>query len=138
MRIFVQGCFDMLHSGHIAFFEEASTIGDLYVGLSSDETVFNLKGTKTIYKNEERLYMVKSIRHVKDAWINSGSGLMDFEKEIREFKPNIFFVNEGGYTPDMQVLCKELGIELVISQRIPALGLPFRSTTALRNECRIP
>lgn len=128
----------MLHSGHVAFFQEASTKGDLYVGLGSDETVYDLKGRKTINTNAERLYMVKSIRFVKDAWINSGSGLMDFEKEIRNLKPDIFFVNEEGFTPDKQALCKELGIELMVSRRIPMRGLPARSTTALRSECRIP
>ncbi len=137
-KVFVSGCYDMLHSGHVAFFQEASIHGDLYVGLGSDETVYNLKGRKTINTNAERLYMVKSIRFVKDAWINSGSGLMDFEKELRELKPDIFFVNEDGYTPDKRKLCEELGIELLVSKRIPQQGLPVRSTTALRQECRIP
>lgn len=137
-KIFVSGCYDMLHSGHVAFFKEASQLGDLYVGLGSDETVYNLKGRRTINTNSERLFMVKSIRFVKDAWINSGSGLMDFESEIRELKPDIFFVNEDGYTPDKQALCQETGIELLVSKRIPASGLPARSTTALRSECRIP
>ena len=137
-KVFVSGCYDMLHSGHVAFFQEAAIHGDLYVGLGSDETVFNLKGRKTVNTNAERLYMVKSIRFVKDAWINSGSGLQDFESEIRQLKPDIFFVNEDGFTPDKQALCKELGIELLVSKRIPQRGLPVRSTTALRSECRIP
>ena len=138
MKVFVSGCYDMLHSGHVAFFEEAATLGDLYVGLGSDETVFKLKGRKTINPNSERLYMVKSVRFVKEAWINSGTGLMDFEKELRELHPDIFFVNEDGYTPEKQVLCKELDIQLIVSKRIPVKGLPARSTTALRKECRIP
>jgi hypothetical protein len=75
---------------------------------------------------------------VKDAWINNGSGLMDFEKEILELKPDIFFVNEDGFTPDKQKFCDLLGIQLVVSRRIPHRGLPPRSTTALRKECRIP
>ena len=137
-KIFVSGCYDMLHSGHVAFFKEAASHGDLYVGLGSDETMFKLKGRKTINTNAERLFMVKSVRYVKDAWINSGSGLLDFEKEFRELKPDMFFVNEDGFTPDKQALCNELGIELLVSKRIPIHGLPVRSTTALRSECRIP
>ena len=138
MKVFVSGCFDMLHSGHIAFFQEASTLGDLYVGLGSDETIYYLKGRKTINSNAERLYMVKSIRFVKDAWINSGSGLMDFEIELRALQPDIFFVNEDGYTPDKRALCKSIGAQLIVSKRIPTKGLPLRSTTSLRNECYIP
>jgi len=137
-KVFVSGCYDMLHSGHVAFFKEASTLGDLYVGLGSDETVYNLKGRRTINTNKERLFMVKSIRFVKDAWINAGSGLMDFEEEIRALNPDVFFVNEDGFTPDKQAFCNETGIELLVSKRIPASGLPTRSTTSLRSECRIP
>ncbi|MCK7461463.1 MAG: hypothetical protein MZU84_05065 [Sphingobacterium sp.] len=55
------------------------------------------------------------------------SGLLDFEHELREMKPDIFFVNEDGYTRDKKKLCDELGIELVVSRRIPQAGLPPRS-----------
>jgi cytidyltransferase-like protein len=137
-KVFVSGCFDMLHSGHVAFFEEAAGHGDLYVGIGSDRTISDLKGRRTINGERERLYMIKSLRCVKDAWINIGSGLLDFEHELREMKPDIFFVNEDGYTPDKKKLCDELGVELVVSKRIPQSGLPPRSTTALRSECRIP
>jgi len=137
-KVFVSGCYDMLHSGHVAFFQEASVLGDLYVGIGSDKTVFDLKDRKTINKENERLYMVQSVKYVKEAWINSGSGLMDFEKELRKLRPDIFFVNNDGFTPDKQTLCKELGIELVVSKRVPHQGLPKRSTTDLRKECRIP
>ncbi len=137
-KIFVSGCYDMLHSGHVAFFEEAAAYGDLYVGLGSDRTIAQLKGRKTINTDRERLYMVNALKVVKEAWINQGSGMLDFELELRELKPDIFFVNEDGYTPDKQKLCEELGIELKVSKRIPHQGLPTRSTTALRKECRIP
>jgi cytidyltransferase-like protein len=137
-KVFVSGCFDMLHSGHVAFFEEAARHGDLYVGIGSDQTINGLKGRCTINGERERLYMIKSLKYVKDAWINRGSGLMDFEQEIRELRPDIFFINEDGYTPDKQKLCNELGIDLVVSRRIPKAGIPPRSTTALRSECRIP
>ena len=137
-KVFVSGCYDMLHSGHVAFFTEAASHGDLYVGIGSDKTIFELKARKTINTEAERLYMVKALRVVKDAWINSGSGLLDFEKELRELKPDIFFVNSDGATPLKEQLCKELGIEYMVSTRLPHSGLPTRSTTMLRRECRIP
>jgi cytidyltransferase-like protein len=137
-KVFVSGCFDMLHSGHVAFFEEASTYGDLYVGIGSDRTINELKGRRTVNGERERLYMIKSLRYVTDAWINRGSGLLDFEHELREMRPDIFFVNEDGFTPDKQLLCDEIGVELVVSRRMPQTGMPPRSTTALRSECLIP
>ena len=137
-KVFVSGCYDMLHSGHVAFFEEAATYGDLYVGIGSDATIYELKNRRPINPEKERLYMVKALRCVTDAWINSGSGIMDFAKEVEALKPDVFFVNTDGYTPAKQEFCDRLGIRLVVSQRIPYRGLPARSTTALRQECTIP
>ncbi len=43
--VFISGCFDMLHSGHVEFFQRAAALGDqLYVALGSDQTVYDLKG----------------------------------------------------------------------------------------------
>jgi cytidyltransferase-like protein len=128
----------MLHSGHVAFFEEAATLGDLYVGIGSDATISELKGRKTINTEQERLYMVSALKSVKHAFINKGKGLLDFEDDIIELKPDIFFVNEDGHTPAKESLCKKLGIEYLVSKRIPHGTLPVRSTTALRKECSMP
>jgi cytidyltransferase-like protein len=137
-KVFVSGCYDMLHSGHIAFFEEAALLGDLYVGIGSDATILELKGRKTINTEQERLYMVSALKSVKHAFVNKGRGLLDFEEDILEIRPDIFFVNEDGHTPAKEALCKRLGIEYVVSKRIPHGNLPVRSTTALRKECNIP
>ncbi len=137
-KVFVSGCYDMLHSGHVAFFEEAATLGDLYVGIGSDKTIKELKARKTINNDQERLYMVKALKTVKDAWINQGSGIIDFLEEIKQLKPDIFFVNTDGHSSVKEELCKELGIDYVVSKRVPHGNLPSRSTTALREECKIP
>jgi cytidyltransferase-like protein len=137
-KVFVSGCYDMLHSGHVAFFEEAAQHGDLYVGIGSDKTINELKARKTINSDAERLYMVISLKVVKEAWINRGSGLLDFLDELQTLKPDIFFVNTDGHTPQKEALCKEMNIEYIVSKRIPHGNLPARSTTALRQECRIP
>ncbi|NDV79759.1 adenylyltransferase/cytidyltransferase family protein [Dysgonomonas sp. 511] len=137
-KVFVSGCYDMLHSGHVAFFEEAAGYGELYVGIGSDKTIGELKARKTFNNEQERLYMVKALKCVKDAWINSGGGLLDFDEDIRHLQPDIFFVNSDGHSTLKENLCRELGIEYIVSKRVPHEGLPVRSTTALREECRIP
>ena len=73
-KVFVSGCYDLLHSGHIEFFIQASRYGDLYVGIGSDETYLEYKHRRPMFPQEERLFMVKSIKYVKDAYINAGSG----------------------------------------------------------------
>lgn len=137
-KVFVSGCYDMLHSGHVAFFEEAATLGDLYVGIGSDKTINELKARRTINNDQERLYMVKALKSVKDAWINQGSGIIDFLEEIKQLKPDVFFVNTDGHSSVKEELCKKLGIDYVVSKRLPHGNLPSRSTTALREECKIP
>ncbi len=137
-KVFVSGCYDMLHSGHVAFFEEAAKLGDLYVGIGSDTTIFGLKARRTINPEAERLYMVKALRCVKDAWINRGNGIMDFEEDVLRLKPDIFFVNTDGHSPAKEDFCKKHGIEYVVAKRVPHGNLPARSTTALRKECKIP
>ena len=139
-KVFVSGCFDLLHSGHVAFFREAEQFGDLYVGIGSDKTIEELKGRPTVNSEAERLYMVKAVRYVKDAFINSGNGLMDFEEDLKKLMPDVFVVNEDGYSPAKKMLCDRLGIELKVLERIPDAGLPPRSTTAIRSSgvCMLP
>ena len=131
-KVFVSGCFDMLHSGHIAFLQEAAGYGDLYIGLGSDKTIRELKGRDTINSEEERVYMLNALSCVYKAIVNSGSGLIDFLDDMKSLQPDIFIVNEDGHSPEKEQLCTELGIEYKVLKRIPHANLPARSSTALR------
>ena len=138
-KVFVSGCYDLLHSGHVEFFRQASQYGDLYVGIGSDATVLHYKNHKTLYPEQERLFMVKSIRYVKDAFINQGSGVMDFIPTVEALKPDVFVVNADGSNEEKRRFCVVRGIEFVVLQRTPAEGLTARSSTDLMAEtCRIP
>ena len=122
----------MLHSGHVAFFKEASAYGDLYVGIGADRTIEELKNHKPVYSEKERLYMVKAIRYVTDAYINTGSGMMDFVEIVDIVKPDVFVVNSDGGSETKRKFCEERGIEYVVLERVPDAGLEARSTTSLR------
>ncbi|NLN30169.1 MAG: adenylyltransferase/cytidyltransferase family protein [Bacteroidales bacterium] len=137
-KVFVSGCFDMLHSGHVAFLQEAARYGDLYIGLGSDKTIRELKGRDTVYSEEERAYMLSALKSVHRVSVNTGNGLMDFRDDMKNLSPDIFIVNEDGHSPEKEDLCKELGIEYRVLKRIPHANLPARSTTALRSSRPIP
>ncbi|MEK0423238.1 MAG: hypothetical protein RLZ95_1148 [Bacteroidota bacterium] len=137
-KVFVTGCFDLLHSGHIAFLEQAASFGDLYVCIGSDKTVYELKGRYPIITQDERRYMIQALKCVKACRINKGSGIIDFDQEIKIIQPDIFVVNEDGNTPAKAALCKSNGIEYKVLERIPSAGLPARSTTSLRTNSIIP
>lgn len=138
-KVFVSGCYDLLHSGHVEFFRQASEYGDLYVGIGSDATILDYKHHKTVYSEQERLFMVKSIRYVKDAYINAGSGVMDFVPTLDIVKPDILVVNSDGGNEDKRRICEERGIEYVVLERVPQAGLKARSSTDLKKtESQIP
>jgi cytidyltransferase-like protein len=137
-KVFVSGCFDLLHSGHVAFFQSAAEYGDLYVAIGSDKTIFELKGRRTVNSEEERLYMIQSLGCVHQAFISGGSGMLDFGQELDEVQPDIFVVNEDGDLSEKQKLCESLGIEYVVLSRDPHSDLTPRSTTALRDVNQIP
>ncbi len=138
-KVFVSGCYDLLHSGHVEFFRQAAQYGDLYVGIGSDATILDYKHHKTVYTEQERLFMVKSIRYVKDAYINAGHGIMDFIPTVDFVKPDILVVNEDGGNDEKRRFCEERGIEYVVLQRTPQEGLQARSSTSLKKtESQIP
>lgn len=138
-KVFVSGCYDLLHSGHVEFFRQASQFGELYVGIGSDQTILGYKHHKTFYPEQERLFMVKSIRYVKDAFINQGDGIMDFIPTVDMVKPDVFVVNVDGGSETKRKFCEERGIEYVELQRTPAEGLTARSSTDIKDStCQLP
>lgn len=137
-RVFVSGWFDMLHSEHIQFLQEAAVYGDVYVGIGSDKTFKELKGREPVYSQAERKYMLEALKYVKACFVNRGSGIIDFLESINEVSPDMFVVNEEGDVPARRHLCQQRGIKYVVLKRETHTGLPARSTTSLRKECYIP
>jgi len=132
-KVFVTGCYDWFHSGHVRFFEEVSQLGDLYVGIGNDANIARLKGPgHPLFPQQERRYIVGSIRYVKQCLINSGSGWLDAEPEIDKLRPDIYAVNEDGDRPEKREFCARRGIEYVVLRRLPKEGLSRRSSTELR------
>jgi len=132
-RVMVTGCFDWFHSGHVRFFEEVSQLGELYVVVGHDENIRLLKGPDhPMFLQDERRYMVQSVRYVKQGLISTGHGWLDAEPEISLIKPDIYAVNEDGDVPEKRAFCQARGIQYVVLKRIPKAGLPRRQSTDLR------
>ena len=132
-KVIATGCYDWFHSGHVRFTEEAAAYGDLYICLGSDANVRLLKGEgHPLLPEDERRYVVGSIKFVKQALITTGTGWLDADPEIRRLKPDIYIVNEDGDKGGKREYCEKLGIEYLVLKRTPAPGLPKRSSTDLR------
>lgn len=125
--VFTNGCFDILHRGHVEYLYAARALGDrLVVGVNSDDSVRRLKGPdRPVVPLEDRMYVLAGLGCV-DAVTAFGE---DTPRElIAELLPDIL-VKGGDYRPDQVVGAREVqdaGGEVII--------LPFiegRSTTSI-------
>lgn len=137
-RVFVSGCFDLLHAGHVEFLRRAAIYGELHVSIGSDETIRQLKGKVPVYSERERRFMLESLEAVHRVVIGSGSGKLDFEAELEAIRPDVFVVNSDGDDEAKQKLCRERGIDYVVLDRTPAPGLVSRSSTEVAGRANIP
>jgi rfaE bifunctional protein nucleotidyltransferase chain/domain len=97
MKVFTNGCFDVLHRGHIELLSYCANIGEVLVGLNSDKSVKRLKGNDRPVNNEkDRKIILESIRYVNEVII--------FEEDtpyelIKILKPDLI-VKGGDYLPN--------------------------------------
>jgi len=125
--VFTNGCFDILHRGHVEYLHRARSLGDLLVvGLNSDESVRRLKGpTRPVNPQEDRAYVLASLDAVDAVTL--------FEEDtprelIAALLPDVL-VKGGDYRLEDIVGAEEVteaGGEVVIAPLVPG-----RSTTSI-------
>ncbi|KAF8817893.1 Phosphoethanolamine-cytidyltransferase, partial [Cardiosporidium cionae] len=84
-RIYADGVFDLIHSGHFNAFRQAKAMGDrLVVGINSDEEVRTVKGSLTIYNEEERAEIVRACKWVDEVIIGTPYAVtIDFLNSVK-------------------------------------------------------
>ena len=130
--VFTNGCFDLLHIGHIRYLQEARTLGDfLFVGINSDASVKKLKGpTRPIQNENDRAEILAALRYVDAVCVFDQEDPLELVKMVR---PNIL-VKGGDWSID-----KIIGSDFVKSIGGQTLSLPYvegRSTTNIVNQFR--
>ena len=93
-KVFVSGCFDLIHSGHVEFFNEAAKFGQLYVRLGTDANILALKGHHTMYNDAERLFMVQNLKSVHDVAMSIGTGRYDYIEDMKVVRPDIYICGD--------------------------------------------
>lgn len=93
--VFTNGCFDLLHVGHVYALEKAKKEGDvLWVGINSDASVRTLKGkTRPIYPQEARLYLLNALQCIDGLILFDGT---DCARELELIQPDVY-VKSGHY-----------------------------------------
>jgi len=96
--VLTNGCFDLLHAGHVYSLQEASQLGDeLWILLNSDESVHGLKGaSRPIVPEQERAFCLAGLSCVSRVVIFNTKRIT---KEIRILEPDVY-VKAGDYTLD--------------------------------------
>ena len=137
-KVMVSGCFDLLHAGHIEFLKSASSYGNVHVFIGSDSNIKKLKNHEASFNQNERLFILQSIKYVYKAEISSGEGYLDFSENLKKLKPDFFIVNEDGNRDEKRELCKKYNVEYIVLSREPSKGLPARSSTQLKESKSLP
>lgn len=103
--VFTNGCFDILHAGHVAYLQQARALGDrLIVAINSDESVTRIKGEgRPINSLERRLAVLEGLQSVN--WVSCFEGDTP-EELIAQLQPSIL-VKGGDYTEE-QVVGREI------------------------------
>lgn len=123
--VFTNGCFDILHVGHIRYLQQAKSLGDLLVvGLNSDASVSRLKGpTRPIQNEEDRKELLLALEAVDAVFVFAEDTPLELIKEV---KPHLL-VKGGDWSEDQIV-----GADFVKSLGGEVKSLPFsqgKSTT---------
>ena len=116
IKVWTNGCFDVLHRGHIELFKYAKSRGDkLIVGVDSDKKVRKDKGKgRPINNQEDRIEMLRSIKYIDEVWcFNSTEELRDV---IKINKPDIMVI--GSDWKGKPVIGEEHTKELVFFDRV--------------------
>lgn len=116
---FTNGCYDLLHSGHVSIFKYCRTLADfLVVGLNSDKSVTRLKGPlRPIVDQQQRALVVASIRYVDMVVIFSEDTPYELIKAVKPY-----YLVKGGDYQESEVVGHDLVPHTKIFPLIENLG----------------
>lgn len=128
-KVFVSGCYDILHGGHIEFFNQAKALGDyLIVCFAGDKSLEAHKHKKPSIPEGHKKRVLESLRMVDEVVI--GDYLeelgLDFKQHFLRIKPDILAVTEDDrYGEQKTKLCQEIGAQYIVLPK----NLDFEKTS---------
>jgi len=138
--IFVSGCYDILHAGHVQFFTEARALGDrLIVCFASDEVLWKHKHRRSSLPQEHKRGLIEGLSMVDEVVIGERDELgLDFKDHFLRLRPDVLAVTEDDqYGEAKRALCAQAGAEYVILPKTPP-QFPAVSTSGIVRWIRAP
>ena len=135
VKVFVSGCYDILHAGHVQFFTDARALGDhLTVSFASREVLWDHKRRRSALPDEHKEALLRSLRMVDDVVVGRGARMgLDFEDDFRRLRPDVLAVTEDDqYAELKQALCRETGARYVALSKTPPAFEPVSSVRLVR------
>lgn len=132
-KIFVSGCYDIIHAGHIQFFEDARALGGhLTVNFASNAVLRLAKGREGSYPEDHKKKILESLRSVDEAVSSSNCHpVFDFEGNILTCGADVLAVTEDDKHKDAkEEFCRRHGIEFCVLPKRSALS-PLSTTKIL-------
>jgi cytidyltransferase-like protein len=134
-KIFVSGCYDILHAGHLQFFEEARALGDyLVVSFASAEVLWHHKRRKPSIPDDHKRVLLQGLRMIDEVVITEGhkEGL-DFEEDFLRIRPDFLIVTEDDrYGHLKRELCEQVGAQYTVLPKTPPRFEPVSSSSIVR------
>ncbi len=135
IKVFVSGCYDIVHAGHVQFFREARALGDhLTVCFASAEVLWKHKRRKSSLPDEHKRALIAALRTVDEVVV--GEGLeegIDFREHFLRIRPQILAVTEDDKYADLKrALCAEVGAKYVVLPKTPPEFKPISTTEIVR------
>lgn len=134
-KIFVSGCYDILHAGHLQFFEEARALGDyLIVSFASAEVLWHHKRRKPSIPDDHKCVLLQGLRMVDEVVVTHGhkEGL-DFEEDFLRIRPDFLIVTEDDkYADAKQALCQQIGAQYTVLPKTPPRFEPVSTSSIVR------
>jgi cytidyltransferase-like protein len=134
-KVFISGCYDILHAGHLQFFEEAKALGDyLVVSFASSEVLWFHKRRKPSIPDEHKFALLQGFRVIDEVVI--GHGLeegIDFREDFMRIRPDFLVVTEDDkYAPLKRALCADVGAQYVVLPKTPPKFAPVSTSSIVR------
>ena len=139
-HVFVSGCYDIIHAGHVQFFREAKAQGDfLTVSFASEEVLWIHKQRRSSLPDEHKKGILEALSMIDQVVIGRGMDHgLDFVEDFRRLKPDILAVTEDDQYGDLKrALCAEVGAEYIVLPKTPPQYEPV-STSQLVKWIRAP